>query len=318
MQTFRRALAACAVVGLLAAACGDDDGGPASSGEPVPPTTVAETDAEGAEGEAASETPAELTVTLADGALTLSSETVATGAVALTFENETDGDADVDLTHVEDGTPVESFAEGFAPVLSGGPFPDFAIDNAGVSAAAGEFTTATVELDPGEYVVWSVPDGAGAEGPPGPEAFVTATLTVTDEEAGGAFPETEGVITATDYEFEAEVAGSGLYTFINDGPDQFHHAQIVDFGSNDPETVEEKLPEIIDAPEGAEPPEGIDPSEVDFEFATTGVFGPGGKTTFEADFEEGNTYAVVCFIQDRAGGPPHAIANDMYEVFQAG
>ena len=37
--------------------------------------------------------------------------------------------------------------------------------------------------------------------------------------------------------------------------------------------------------------------------------------TFEADFQAGNTYAVLCFIQDRSGGAPHAIQNDMYSVF---
>ena len=46
------------------------------------------------------------------------------------------------------------------------------------------------------------------------------------------------------------------------------------------------------------------------------MFGPDGAGTGIATLQAGNTYAVVCFIQDRAGGPPHAFGNGMYEVFQ--
>ena len=34
--------------------------------------------------------------------------------------------------------------------------------------------------------------------------------------------------------------------------------------------------------------------------------------------EEGHTYVALCFIQDRDGGAPHAIAHQMYDVFQVG
>ena len=34
--------------------------------------------------------------------------------------------------------------------------------------------------------------------------------------------------------------------------------------------------------------------------------------------EEGHTYAVLCFIQDRDGGLPHAYQHQMYDVFQVG
>ena len=48
------------------------------------------------------------------------------------------------------------------------------------------------------------------------------------------------------------------------------------------------------------------------------VFGPGSSGTFEAPFEEGHTYAVMCFIQDREGGMPHAIQHQMYDVVVVG
>ncbi len=51
-------------------------------------------------------------------------------------------------------------------------------------------------------------------------------------------------------------------------------------------------------------PTGIDGSQITFEFAFSPVFGPGGSGTFEAPFEEGHTYAALCFISDREGGLP--------------
>ena len=322
MYTLRRALALGAVLALLATGCGDDDDtDAATSGDPSESETTEADD----EGEEEEDAPTELTVTLADGALELSSDSVAGGAIDLVFENESETFTEVDLTHVEDGTSPEAFTEGFAPVLTGGPFPDFAIDNAGVGAEGGESGETTISLEPGEYIVWTVPEegppeGEGDEGAgeaPPPEAFVTATLTVLDTESGNDFPETTGTITARDYEFEVDVSGAGTYTFVNEGPVQFHHAIVVDFGTNDPEAVETALPELLASEDGA-PPESLDAEQIDFEFGGAGVFGPDGKGTFEADFTEGDTYAVVCFIQDRTGGPPHAIANDMWEVFQAG
>ncbi len=45
------------------------------------------------------------------------------------------------------------------------------------------------------------------------------------------------------------------------------------------------------------------------------MYSGGLAGTFEANFVSGRTYAVVCFIADRAGGPPHVIAHDMKQVF---
>ena len=56
----------------------------------------------------------------------------------------------------------------------------------------------------------------------------------------------------------------------------------------------------------------------DFEAGESSVFGPGSVGTFTTDLKEGNTYAVLCFISDREGGPPHAIAHEMAKVFVAG
>lgn len=356
MRTPSRALAVGAALALFLTACGDDDD-EAATDDTTETTADTGTDDSGGDAE-----PSMLEVTLTADGLELSGDEIAGGVVDVTFVNETDGYADVDFTHVDDGTTEDQFTEAFAVVFSGGPFPDFTIDNAGIGTEPGESITTTVELDAGEYIVWSLPEegggpdegesegpaeegaeedaagdepatdpaaggeaeagegegeGSEGEGPP-PEAFLTTTLTVTEPLNEAAFPETDGTITAKDYGFEVEAAGPGTYTFVNEGPVQWHHAVIADFGTNDPEVVREKMPELLEGGEGAPPPEGLDAEQINFDFAGSGVFGPGGKGTFDVDFEPGNTYALVCFIQDQSGGAPHAIAHDMYEVFQAG
>jgi hypothetical protein len=82
--------------------------------------------------------------------------------------------------------------------------------------------------------------------------------------------------------------------------------------------VEAVLPEFVAGEEGSPPPEGIDLEQVNFEFASSPVFGPGSSSTFEAPFEEGHTYVALCFIQDREGGLHHAFQHGIFDVFQFG
>jgi hypothetical protein len=63
---------------------------------------------------------------------------------------------------------------------------------------------------------------------------------------------------------------------------------------------------------GQPPPEGTPEPE---DFAGSQVFSPGGGGTFPAEFTAGRTYTAVCFIQDQAGGPPHAVGHDMVKHF---
>ena len=144
-------------------------------------------------------------------------------------------------------------------------------------------------------------------------------LTVGEGDNDAVIPPTDGSIRAGDYLFDADVsAGGTTVTFTNSSDNQFHHVILVDFGTNDPAVVEENLPAILESEDEAPLPEGIDGSQINFEFAISPVFGPGSSGTFEAPFEEGHTYAAVCFIQDREGGLPHAIQHQMYDVFVVG
>ena len=63
------------------------------------------------------------------------------------------------------------------------------------------------------------------------------------------------------------------------------------------------------------PPEGIDPEQVNPDFAASPVFGPGSSGTFDVTFEEGHTYAALCFISGPRGRPaPRDPAPDVRRV----
>ena len=59
------------------------------------------------------------------------------------------------------------------------------------------------------------------------------------------------------------------------------------------------------------PPGTPEPQEAAF----GGVFEVGGGSLVNFDAKRGRTYAFVCFVQDRAGGPPHA-AKGMYKIMR--
>ena len=182
-------------------------------------------------------------------------------------------------------------------------------------AAAGETARGQAEEAPKEE--GGPPEGEGGGGPP-PEAVLTASFKVTAGEAGD-LPETDGnEIVARDYTFDVKVKdGAEELTFRNEGPQQLHHVVLFNFGETEKTVVEENLPAFFETEEGEDPPPAF--KDLDFEnlevgdgpVLTTGL----GVTLKTKAFESGNTYAAVCFIQDRTGGPPHAIANGMRTVF---
>lgn len=238
-----------------------------------------------------------------DGSTMSVSGDPSSGAVDVEISGDLEPGTEVDFTRVSEGTSAEDFLAGLSSILEGGPFADFLLTNAGV--AAGGTSTPSVTLEPGSYFVWAETDNDG---------IVYTQLTVDDGD-GAELPETDGTFTTTDYGFTVDAKAGDTYTITNDGS-QFHHVVLFNFGDLDPEIVKENLPAFFAAEEGDPPPEAF--AEVDLanlDVGGSGVFGPGGSGTFELTLEEGTTYAAVCFIQDRAGGPPHAFAHDMYDAF---
>ncbi|MEL7207826.1 MAG: hypothetical protein AAGK32_06270, partial [Actinomycetota bacterium] len=218
---------------------------------------------------------------------------------------------DLDFTLVEAGTTEDEFVEAIGPVIfEGGSFPPFMLNSAG--AVLGE---SAVVLEPGDYIVWSA-GGTSEDDTEDPtvDDIVTTTLTVSESDAPAELPESDNTITARDFSFDVDVSAGEGFNFANDGPDQYHHAVVFNFGASDPAVVEENVVPFFASDDGALP-EGIEVDFTNFNTANTAVFGPGSSGSGVGTFESGNTYAVVCFIQNLDGGEPHLFGENMFEVF---
>jgi hypothetical protein len=266
------------VGGVTFAACGDDS---ASSSEPAELTVVA---SEPAENEYAFDMPAEM-----EG-----------GTVTITLDNSEAAEAhEIGFVEVEEGTDPQDFAD---QVLASeeGAIPDFVINAPGGvgGTAPGGTRSGTVEFADGTYVYFCTFGGEEEGSVPHYEAGMLGSVTVSGTASTAPLPETEGTVTASEYTFESEglTAGEQTIEFSNAG-EEFHHliaAPIAEGASFD---------DVIAFFSSEEAPEG--PPPVDFEASQDlAVIGPGTSQTAAINFEAGS-WVFVCFITDRAGGPPH-------------
>ena len=156
-------------------------GGYRTAGATTPPDDSAPT------GSAA---PAEITpvsVTLTETSIDGLPADLVAGLVDVTVTDETGGaaGATVNFTLVEPGTDPAAFVDGISPVNSGGPFPDFFLNNAGVVSHT--ITT----LDEGEYIVWM--DLANSlDRPSTAEDIIAVPLTVGAGDDDAVLPATDG------------------------------------------------------------------------------------------------------------------------------
>lgn len=329
-STRRAFVALIAALGLLLGACGSDDdtGGTDDAADSGGPGTNA------------------ITVTVSMDGIDVPDE-IEGGIVEVTFETVNEG-GDFSFSKVAAGTTEEQFRNGIVGAVSGRGIPDFVEASAGVAGESGSTTTLT--LPEGNYFVWSIPeppeeeggeeegeDEAAADAPeaeqpgeaegeggpeggggPPPEAVVLKAVKVTPGDAGN-LPDPGDQITAKDYSFDIDVQdGADEVLFRNDGPNEYHHAVLFNFGDIEASVVEENFEAFINSGGPEDAPEAlakVDPEKL--EAGNTGVFSPNLGGTSALKIEAGNTYAVACFIGDKAGGPPHAIAHKMWKVFAA-
>lgn len=336
-----RVLAISGLAGMLLWGCGGDDDDADDTEQTEAPATTAADATTATSGDTGEEGGA-VEVTVTDDAVEGLPSEIPSGVVTVTYTNNAAGASDLSFIRVTEDLTEEEFRTIFASVVAeeGSPIPE---DLQGVSGLPeippGGSTSQAVELEPGRHFVVAEPTaeeeeeeggegtdttaateaptttGAASEGGTA-AAFVISEITVTEEAGGADLPETDGTITALDYSFEVDVQPGDTFTFINEGPDQIHHAVLIGFGTAEVAAVEENLLAFFESEEDAPPPPGINMEEVSFEVGGSGVFTPNLSGTFDATIEAGNTYAAVCFIQDRAGGPPHLFGQGMFEVFR--
>ena len=347
-------LFAVALLVLAGAACGGDDEEETGSGSPTTPADDADGGDDGG-GAGEGDGPIELTVTTTEYEFEIDDE-IEGGIVELTLANEGEQTHEAGFIKVPDDYDIAGFEEEFGGVIEGGPIPEVfeTVTGAG-EAEGGQELTSTITLPEGTYVLMcslSDEDGEGegeggegegeggggesgasaedqdaegaAEGveeeeaetqgaPPHYTLGMLEKVTVTGgAEAAAADIESDGVVQAVDYGFEVPEleAGQHTLTFENTSEEQLHHGIFFAFPEGvDEASAAEQFKAMIAEEEGAAEPE---------EAGFTYVFGPGMGGTFEIELESGRTYGVVCFLQDRTGGPPHAVAHDMAEFFTVG
>lgn len=244
------------------------------------------------------------------------------GVVTMSFENQ--GDLRHEAGIVAAGaTPIDQVLNDLAPVLEGRgtAIPDYLTFYGGVGETGpGATSTSTLTLPEGSFVMFcslTDIDSVDALPRPGPQLLPHYTTGMarpfTVRRANvDTLPAGDGTVLATDYAFAVPplTVGRKTLVFRNAGA-QMHFGAFLAF----PEGVDEAgarqaLDTVLAAPGGPRP-EGV-PEPRDAAYA--GPFPPGTGGTFEIDLERGRTYAVVCFLPDRAGGPPHA-AKGMLSVF---
>ena len=266
----------------LVAACGDDDD-----------------DSSGSDSAA----PAKLAVEVTEvgkGSRLSVPDSLEAGPATVSFRNTGKAPHDAQIVRVEGDQTVDQVLKAIEASGDGKPLPEWLRAAGGVGTVApGESATATDLLQPGKHFVLDTePDRNGG----------TAEFEVTGE-AGGELPGAPVTISAKEYGFVAEglKAGTAKVTFDNVGKEP-HHVIAVPYAKG------ATLAEVRKALNQGPGEEASGPPPVNFDQVTgSAVIDGGTKQVAQLELRKGK-YALVCFIADRAGGPPHVAKGMLTEV----
>ncbi len=214
-------------------------------------------------------------------------ETVAPGAIEIRFSNTGKRDHSGQVVALDGHTPQETIEAGEAWGERGGKLPEWIRFAGGVGTTkAGGAATAVVDLPPGEYAVFDLDSDAQ-------DAFAEFTVEGDD---GAELPETDSQVEAVEYSFNADglETGSQSVSFDNAGEEPHHLIGMPLL----PGKTEADVKRFIETEKGRPP---VDESKA----VGTAILSGGQSAVVDLRLESGD-YAFLCFIPDRAGGPPHA------------
>jgi hypothetical protein len=276
---------------LLLAACGGDDGGTQATAPPQPTKVTVTASATG--DQVAFDVPAQ----------------IKPGATELTLVNKTKEQVEFQIVQLDEG---HTLAE-FFPALQSDELtiPPWLHAVGGIGETSPDETRkAVLDLKAGSYAWFSdtTPEREGAE--PMYKRGGEGSLEVTGDPTGAQLPATAAQITAKelapdDYRFEATglKAGTNQITFSNSGG-QLHHVVIARLA--DGATIDQAQEFFTTEDFKGPPPVDFDASEI------TAAIDTGGKEVETVELQSGS-YALLCFLPDRAGGPPHVIGAKMIQ-----
>lgn len=213
--------------------------------------------------------------------------TVEAGLVQVDFRNSSGDDAGATIIRVEGThTAAEAIKAGQAWGDEGKPLPDWIRFAGGSSEVAkGESDRALQVLEPGRYAALDI----------NTNAFVEFEAT---GDGAGELPATTAKIEAKEYSFTTTGLKSGTQRvlFTNAGKEpHFALAMPIRKGFT-----------LADVRKAVREEEGSGPDPVvERDAVSTGILDGGGSQVVELDLKKGS-YALLCFVPDRKGGPPHA------------
>jgi len=279
--TIKRSIPALALlaIGLGGfAACGEDDGN--DRGQATPKKS----------------TPNKVTVTATEAGkrsrLSVPKSAPA-GLVTIELENRGNAFHEAQLIRLEAGhTPEEALK---VIAAEGAPSPGWIRAAGGTGPAPpGGSTSATQQLRPGKYIVYDAPfqnQGQGLQ-------FGVASFEVKGEAGASGLPTGSAKVEAYEYGFTASGLRTGNNTieFSNTGKEP-HHLIAVPYKPG--ATLGAVRKAFRRGQTGAEPP-------LDFEHTSYSARIDGGtKQITELQLDKPGKYALLCFVSDRKGGPPH-------------
>lgn len=248
----------------------------------------------GDDDEGSSDTPEAAVATFAfDGKEMTGPTSLEAGVVRVEFTNESDDDAGVTLIRIDDGHSAEEAGEAGEAWGDGGkPLPEWVTFEGGsTSVPPGGTFSAEQQLDAGSYSAIDINSNE----------FVEVEVT---GDGTGELPETDARIEAVDYSFKSEglKAGTQEVLFENTGKEP-HFALIAPIKPG--KTIED-VKESLESEEGP-------PPIIEDETVSTGLLDGGRSQVVSLELKKGPN-ALVCFVADRAGGPPHAFKGMVTEA----
>jgi hypothetical protein len=236
-------------------------------------------------------------------------ESVDAGVVEIRFTNSSKVPREAQLIRLDDDHTLKQALETIAGGEEGSPIPDWLHAEGGIGQTApGASATATVVLDEGSYHLIDTGNEGDGEGPSNFEQGAQATIEVSEGDDDAELPQPDATIEMNEYSFVTSGLKAGDNTFVlkNTGK-ELHHTIAAPIAEG---ATLADVRKFLQSEGGAQ----SGPPPLDFEKVVgTAVLDGGRDQIAELELQAGR-YALLCFLTDRKGGPPHIAKGMIREI----